>query len=517
MEKSRVKNRQTADKRTGRPGELPAAAPCAAHEPVVQFDAAQPLTSASRREFADADDPALTTFVTALYDELFSPDPLPVPSCPRCSNTHTRLHARANNHRIKLPLFRCTDCRRFFTRLTGSPLAHLRYPERMPAFIRLLSQPIPLEEASRRVGLEYEGMSNWLMRFRQLIDLHDPDGQWMARVKLGIRYQPHGICPPCGYHGPMKSGGFGGDGRRRVKCPACGRIGSITRDDAGTQIAVSIARDPVLTAVRRRRREGWQVPDLATVEQGVLTVPPRPDPPTVKAPDVPAPQAHRFDFGQPLNTKSPLPRRYAEDTELTAYLEAEIAKVFSHAIEPVPCCPHCLGEDTRFTRRHRKPPFLPEFQCGSCMRRFTRPTGTPMMNMLRKDMLPTLLPLLSQHRPVAQVVDQFDVTAETITGWVRHFRTWLLRLDPSGRYEQRVRLGLKAPWPILHCSNCGQEAPAKPSGFAHRKSVSPGRLRLFRCSACKRFFNVPVDALPGAHWSPRKGKPDAHQHDEENT
>lgn len=508
---------QAGEKRIDGTDEHATAASRAVHAPVLRFDAAQPLTSASRREFADADDPALTTFVTALYDELFSPDPLRVPSCPRCSNTHTRLHARANNHRIKLPLFRCTGCRRFFTRLTDSPLAHLRYPERIPAFIRLLSQPIPLEEAARRLGLRYDGMSNWLMRFRQLIEQHDPDSQWIARVRLGILYQPQGVCSRCGYRGQMKSGGFAGNGRRRVKCPECGRVSAITTDEAGAQVAVNIARDPALTAVRRRRGEGRPVPDLKTAEQGVLSVPPRPDVPAVSPLDVPAPQAHRFDFGQPLTTKSSLPRRYAEDTELSAYLEAEIAKVFSHAIEPVPCCPHCLGEDTRFTRRHRKPPFLPEFQCGSCMRRFTRPTGTPMTHILRKDMLATLLPLLSQHRPVAHVADQFDVTAETITGWVRHFRTWLLKLDPSGRYEQRVRLGLRAPWPILPCSNCGQEAPAKPSGFAHRKSVSSGRLRLFRCSACGRFFHVPVDALPGPHRSPRRGKSDADEHDEEST
>ncbi|SAK99487.1 DUF746 domain-containing protein [Caballeronia ptereochthonis] len=487
---------------------------------MLQFDAAQPLTSGSRRAFADADDPALTAFVMTLWDELFSRDPRPIPPCPRCGGAHARLHALSNNHRSKLPLFRCRDCRRFFTRLTGSPLANLRLPERMPAFIRMLSQPIPLEEASRRLGLEYGGMSNWLMRFRQLIDLHDPDGQWIGRVKLGIRYQPQGICAHCRYRGQMKGGGFGGDGRRRVRCPECGRIGSLTTDDTGTRIAVKIAHDPALTAVRRRRREGWPVPDLARAEQGVLTIPPRaprPDVPAVNAPDVPAPQAHRFDFRQPLTTKSPLPRRYAEDTELTAYLEAEIAKVFSQATEPVPCCPHCLGGNTWFTRRHRKPPSLPEFQCGTCMRRFLRTTGTPMSKMLRKDMLMAFLPWLSQHRPAAHAAGTFGVAPETITEWVRRFRAWLLKLDSSGRHEQRVRLGLKSAWPILPCPKCGQEAPAKPRGFMRRKSIPTGRLRRFQCSACDRFFNVPVETLPGAHRSVRRGKSDAHEHGEEST
>lgn len=510
-----MKTSKADRKRLDAAGEDPAAVPLLVHEPVIQFDAAQPLTNASRREFADADDPVLTTFVTTLSDALFSRDPFPVPLCPRCSSPQARLHARANNHRTKLPLFRCADCKRFFTRLTGSPLAHLCFPERIPAFIRLLSQPLPLEEASRRMGLKYGGMSNWLMRFRQLIAQHDPDGQWIARVKLGILYQPEGACAHCGYRGQMRSGGFAGNGQRRVKCPECGRIRTITSDAAGAQVTVSIARDPALTAARRRRREGWPVPDLTAVRQGVLCVPPLPDVPAVSGPDVPMPHAQRFDYGQPLTTTSPLPRRYAEDTELTAYLEAEIAKVMSRRIEPIPCCPHCLGGGTRFTRRHAKPPFLPEFQCATCMRRFTRPTGTPMANIVRKDMLATLLPLLSQQRSVAQVADQFDVTAETIIGWVRHFRTWLLKLDPSGRYEQRVRLGLKAPWPVLPCSNCGQEAPAKPSGFAQRKYVSARRLRQFRCSACNRFFTVPVDALPDTHRLARSGKPDAGEHERE--
>ncbi|RQR45355.1 DUF746 domain-containing protein [Burkholderia sp. Bp9126] len=369
----------------------------------------------------------------------------------------------------------------------------------MPDFIRLLSQAIPLEEASRRLGLKYEGVSNWLMRFRQLIGQHDPDGQWLARVKLGIRYQPEGTCPHCGYHGPMKSGSFGGDGRRRAKCLECTRMWSIAGDGAGKQVTVSIARDPALTAVRRRRREGWSVPDLASAEQGVLTIPPRPERAVASVPEVPAPQPQRFDFGQPLTTKSPLPRRYAEDAELTAYLETEIARVFSDAIEPVPGCPHCLADTARFTRRHVRPPCLPEFQCGACMRRFTRATGTPMANMLRKDLLMAFLPWLSQHRPVVHAAGQFNVATETVSEWVRRFRSWLLKLDPSGRHEQRVRLGLKSPWPVLPCPKCGQEAPARPHGFTRRKSAPAGRLRLFRCTACDRFFNVPVDVLPGAH------------------
>ncbi|WP_429568941.1 DUF746 domain-containing protein [Paraburkholderia sp. JPY419] len=60
----------------------------------------------------------------------------------------------------------------------------------MPAFIRLLSQPIPLEEVSRRLGVEYGAASNWLMRFRELIAQHDPEGIWLTRVRLGVKFRP---------------------------------------------------------------------------------------------------------------------------------------------------------------------------------------------------------------------------------------------------------------------------------------------------------------------------------------
>jgi hypothetical protein len=107
--------------------------------------------------------------------------------------------------------------------LTGSPLAHLRFPERMPAFIRLLSQAIPLEEAARRLAFDRETISGRLMRFRLLIEPCDPDGQWITRVKLGLRYRLHGTCPHRDYGGELKSGGFGGNGQRHAMCPACTR------------------------------------------------------------------------------------------------------------------------------------------------------------------------------------------------------------------------------------------------------------------------------------------------------
>lgn len=112
----------------------------------------------------------------------------------------------------------------------------------------------PGRRRSRRLGIDPRTVSSQLMRFRQLIELHDPDGQWITRVRLGIGYRPQGTCPFCGHGGQLKSSGFDGAGRRKVRCPECSRIWPISRDDAGTQVAVRIAHDPALTAARRRRR-----------------------------------------------------------------------------------------------------------------------------------------------------------------------------------------------------------------------------------------------------------------------
>lgn len=98
----------------------------------------------------------------ALWDELRSPDETPVPPCPRCASESTRLMNRATQRRA-FPLFHCRDCNRMYSRISGSPLQRLRHPWKIPEFIRLLSQPISLDEAGRRMGMDYPAVSNWLM------------------------------------------------------------------------------------------------------------------------------------------------------------------------------------------------------------------------------------------------------------------------------------------------------------------------------------------------------------------
>lgn len=492
----------------GGPAEKPEAVPVALHEPMLQFDATQPLTGGSRRDFADKDDPALTAFVESLEQALDSRETHPVPPCPHCLQPCVRLHLRPNRFQ-RVPQYKCKACKRLFSRRTGSPLAGLRHATKMPAFIRLLSQPIPMEEAARRLRVRRETVAYWLMRFRQLIELHDPDRLWIARATLGLHYRPEGTCPHCEYAGQLMSGGFGFDHRRRAKCPECLRTWPMVEDATAAQITVSIAHDPARSKVERRLRDGLPAPVLTGAAKGILNVPPRHIAPIVQSPDVPDPQAHRFDFAQPLRSSSPLPRHYVEDTGLTALLKREIDRVLAHDDYPVPPCPHCASTDVCYFSRQNRTPRLPVFHCGACARTYTRVTRTALANSLRPDTLRALLPWLSQQRPAIHAAEAFGVKPETIIGLVKRFRAWLLKLDPSGEYERRVRLGLKAPWPLLSCPKCEQCAPAKPHRFARRKSVPTGQLRLFRCSACSGFFTVPVGTLQPAGDDGSKASEDA--------
>jgi transposase-like protein len=108
------------------------------------FNADDPLTRDKDRDYGESEIPALTAFVSALWAELQSVDALPVPPCPHCNGDRARFHTRANAYHA-VPYFRCADCRRLFTRLTGSPIARLRFATKMPEFFRLLSRPLPLE------------------------------------------------------------------------------------------------------------------------------------------------------------------------------------------------------------------------------------------------------------------------------------------------------------------------------------------------------------------------------------
>lgn len=251
--------------------------------PQRQFDATLPLC-ASRRAYPDSEDIELTAYLEGLLAEYRSVQPGPVPACPHCQSSRTRFHCRPNQ-RHPLPLFKCRVCDRTYSRLTGTPLFKLRHADKMPAFIRLLSQQISIEEATKRLSVDYASISNWIARFRELLLLHDPSGQWEARVRLGIKFQFHGVCPRCQNEGTFQHGGTTLSGERQAICPACEAMFAVSHLATPGQLpAIAIVHDPMVTAVRRRKKDAAS--DIAPIAaEGAVVQLPAPVLPTAMVTD----------------------------------------------------------------------------------------------------------------------------------------------------------------------------------------------------------------------------------------
>ena len=460
--------------------------------PHRRFDATLPL-SAARRAYPDSEDPELTDYVQGLLEEYHSKHGTPVPPCPACGSGDMYYHSRPNRFR-PLPLFRCRACKRTYSRLTGSPLAKLRNVSKMPAFIRLLSRQISMEEASSRLCLDRECVSNWLVRFRQLILLHDPSGHWESRVRLGIKFQFAGTCARCGYTGAFLHGGTVLTGERRVICPSCRGVLPLNELGASGEIPeVVVVHDPMAYALRKRGRAGQeptpQLPALAAVAR----LPERKAQSSVPSEDVVLPEVlpERFEAHLPVRRRS-APERVAEETpELTSFLEAAIAQVLSHDQAP-PLCPRCCSTNTSFTSKPRTAGGVPEFTCHGCGRHFNRLVGTPLARLVRRDALPGFVRLLSQQRPLADAIHELKLDERVARQWVEKFRAWLLRLDPTGRYEGMVRLGLKPTAPAQYCPRCDAVRDVAFHGYVQGSSHLPyeKRVRQFRCKTCQTFVRV---------------------------
>lgn len=395
------------------------------------FDARQPVTRQPGRDYLDSEDEALTLFVMGLWSELISRDEAPVPPCPRCESHNTRLLSRATPRR-ELPLFTCRDCGRMYSRLAGTPLHRLQTQKKMPAFIRLLSQPISLYEAGRRLDMDYPAVSNWLMRFRELIARHDPDECWSARVRFGIRYRPQGTCRRCGFTGPLNNGGFTPDSRRRAICPQCAHIWPIDTTSQDN-LMVHVLHDPAFTAVARRRRKGLVAPDLPGIRHGVLKAPPRVAKASIVAPAVPLPQPERFDFSAPLHSQHALPRHIDEDKDLTAFLVSHIDWVLSTDLD-APDCGHCGSDNTRLAVRPRPGALLPRFLYRGCGSSFTRVTGTALERALRRDVVMRMLPWLSRQCSLRRAA----LALGTTSGIVEEMGSPFPRMASGARPVRRI-------------------------------------------------------------------------------
>ncbi|MGA4348455.1 DUF746 domain-containing protein [Ralstonia nicotianae] len=459
------------------------------------FDATLPL-SAAHQAYPDSEDLQLTAYVQALLEAYHSKQGAPVPPCPGCGSHNTRYHCRPNRF-VPLPLFRCRTCRKTYSRVTGSPLARLRHVDKMPAFIRLLSQQISLEEASFRLKLDSECISNWLARFRELILLHDPSGQWESRVRLGIKFQFAGICSRCEYTGAFLHGGTALTGERRVICPSCRCVLPVDQlGPPGEAPNVVVVHDPMTAALRRRGRARQEHAIPVSAQASVAKLPSR-KVAAIKAiepPVLPVVQPGRFDVHLPVRRRSAHARVAEEASELTAFLEAAIAQALSLDREP-PACPRCGGSDTNFASKPRSSSDVPKFTCHGCGRYFNRLVGTPLARLTRKDALPGFIRLLSQQRPLTDAVRELKLDERIARQWVDKFRVWLLQLDPSGRYEAMVRLGLKPVDPTVFCPHCQAERQVAFCGYVQGTSHLPyeNRIRQFRCRTCQGFLRGTVD------------------------
>ncbi|WP_407928037.1 DUF746 domain-containing protein [Collimonas humicola] len=116
----------------------------------------------------------------------------------------------------------------------------------MPAFIRLLSQQIPYEEACRRLGVDYKTIANWAKKIRLWLLQLDPSGRWEAKVRLGIKTRAHIQCPRCGAEGEKQFLGGSDHRGRRLICSTCNTTFSVRDAERLTQqrVRLEVLYDP---------------------------------------------------------------------------------------------------------------------------------------------------------------------------------------------------------------------------------------------------------------------------------
>lgn len=186
-----------------------------------------------------------------------------------------------------------------------------------------------------------------------------------------------------------------------------------------------------------------------------------------------------------LDRGQDIPRH--EDPALTAFLQRHIDEVLSKDPTPPPCH-HCGSHQVVLRYRGRPPNGIPYFNCRHCGKGFNRRTGTALQSFLRCDKLEAFLPLLSQQRSIANASERLGVSHRMLSRWVRVFRQWLLRLDPSGEWEAKVKLGIRPELPALECPRCGNREHFFRLGFVDGRHQGK---RMFQCKACRRCVSEP--------------------------
>ena len=208
-----------------------------------------------------------------------------------------------------------------------------------------------------------------------------------------------------------------------------------------------------------------------------------------------------------------------EDRELTAFLRRHVDALLSPNSEPRPPCFHCGSAHVgiRGYRNSSSGHRIPRFLCGACNREFTRLHGTPLYGRHAQKM-EALIPLLSQPISRSAVATMLKTESMNIATRVKELRSWLIELDPTGKWEARVKLG-GLPTAIMPAQWHFKEGGAREdleltrrlteefdeihsqSGRApacryctSMRTYELNRLPshpfpMFRCSACRKMFN----------------------------
>jgi transposase-like protein len=101
------------------------------------------------------------------------------------------------------------------------------------------------------------------------------------------------------------------------------------------------------------------------------------------------------------------------------------------------------------------------------------------------------LPYLSRQLPFLRASEALGLSRVRVAGWTCKFQAWLLKLDPSGHWEGKVRLGVEAREPRLTCPRCGHHGAMSFRGVgfcAPTPNLAVTRGRKMRCHACGRHF-----------------------------
>ena len=147
---------------------------------------------------------------------------------------------------------------------------------------------------------------------------------------------------------------------------------------------------------------------------------------------------------KPVRNQDRKARDQVKGRELIAFLDQRITALISSEPEPWPPCIRCAG--TSIVIDGYRPRLggyrLPVYHCSTCCKQYTRLEGTPLDGSLLGKVEP-FVRLLPQPLSCAEAGRLLGKLPTQVSELVRAFRVWLLELDPSGKWEARVRLGAR--------------------------------------------------------------------------